>query len=246
VTGLLLAARYLTIVPAGRGPVEADGEGLGRAVAWFPVVGLAIGAVLVGVAALAGRLFPGLLAALLAVTAWKLLTGGLHLDGLADCLDGLHGHDPAHRLRIMSDSRIGAFGAMGLILFLLLEIAAVAELPEPTRWGALLAAPAIGRATPAVLALLFSAARPEGQGARFAARVQPVSAAAGLLIAGAASVLVLGNPGVAAAGAGMAAALAAGAFLASRLGGITGDVLGAGVEVGELTALLVVLAWARP
>ena len=77
---------------------------------------------------LTARLFPGLLGALLTVTAWKLLTGGLHLDGLADCLDGLVGRDREHRLAIMRDSRIGTFGAVGLILFLMLEIVTVAEL----------------------------------------------------------------------------------------------------------------------
>src|SRR5207244_4149258 len=88
--------RYLTIVPVpGRG---AHGlAALGRAAPWFPVVGLALGAVLVGVERLTGAVFSPLLAALLTVTVWTVLSGGLHLDGLADCLDGLAGRDAAHR-----------------------------------------------------------------------------------------------------------------------------------------------------
>ncbi|HXG05210.1 MAG TPA: adenosylcobinamide-GDP ribazoletransferase, partial [Candidatus Binatia bacterium] len=157
--GLVEAVRYLTILPVGgRGAVAARGPGAGAA--WFPVVGLGLGAVLIGVDQLASRVFPPLLAALLTLTAWKVLTGGLHLDGLADCLDATGGRDAAHRLAIMRDSRIGAFGALGLILLLLLELAALAELAPPRRWRALLVVPAIGRAMPVVLARLFPPARP--------------------------------------------------------------------------------------
>jgi adenosylcobinamide-GDP ribazoletransferase len=164
VSGLLAAARFLTIVPfPGRG--HARVEALGRSAAWFPVVGAGLGIVLAGAERVASWLFPPLLAALLTVTLWKVLTGGLHLDGLADCLDGMAGRDRAHRLAIMRDSRIGAFGAIGLILFLMLEIAALGALTPAVRGAALLAAPVIGRATPALLARLFRTARADGQGA---------------------------------------------------------------------------------
>jgi adenosylcobinamide-GDP ribazoletransferase len=147
VTGLVVAARYLTIVPLP-GPARPSADALGRAAPWFPVVGLGLGVVLVVTERVTEVLFPLLLAGLLTVTVWKLLTGGLHLDGLADCLDGLGGRDAEHRLAIMRDSRIGAFGALGLILLLLLEIAAVTELPPSVRSHALLVAPVVARATP--------------------------------------------------------------------------------------------------
>jgi adenosylcobinamide-GDP ribazoletransferase len=246
VSGLPLAARYLTIVPLGRGPAEIDARALAGAVPWFPVVGLGVGAVAAGAAWGAHRMFPGAVAAVLVVTAWKWLTGGLHLDGLADCLDGLQGRDPAERLRIMSDSRVGAFGAMGLVLFLLLESAAVAGLAGPLRAPALLVVPAIGRATPALLASLLSAARAEGQGARFREAVGGGATALGVAVAAGAAILALGVAGLVAVAAGLLAALAVGAFMARRLGGITGDVLGAGVEASELAALLAVVAWGRP
>jgi adenosylcobinamide-GDP ribazoletransferase len=242
VTSLLRALRYLTIVPVPGGG-EAAPETLGRSAAWFPVAGLAIGLVLVAVDRLAALLFPGLLAALLTVTAWKLLTGGLHLDGLADCLDGLMGADREQRLAIMHDSRIGAFGAIGLILFLLLEIAAVAELVAPTRWRALLVTPVIARALPPLLGRLHPPARPAGQGAMFLhalpARAAPIALGTALVVAAAG----LGVAGIAALGAGTLAAVALTRFLAGRLGGITGDVLGAAVETAELTSLLTMAAW---
>jgi adenosylcobinamide-GDP ribazoletransferase len=155
VSGLVLAARYLTIVPLpGRAPTRLDA--LGQAAVWFPVVGLGLGGALVVTEQVVARLFPALLAALLTVTVWKFLTGGLHLDGLADCLDGLTGRDPTQRLAIMRDSRIGVFGALGLIVLMLLEIAAVTELPPAARWRVLLVVPVVGRAMPALLARVKS------------------------------------------------------------------------------------------
>lgn len=237
--GLLQAARYLTAVPLGDGAPQDPG----RAAAWFPAVGLGIGAVLALTDRLAGWLFPSLLAAVLIVTVWKLLTGGLHLDGLADCLDGLAGRDPWQRLHIMHDSRIGAFAAMGLVLVLFLEIAAVAGLADANRWRVLLATPAIGRATPALLCRCFPPARPAGQGATFSAGLRAWAVPLALAAAGVIAVLALGLPGLLALAVGALAAVGAGRFFSARLGGITGDVLGAGVEVAELTALLTMSAW---
>jgi adenosylcobinamide-GDP ribazoletransferase len=237
------AARYLTIVPVGgRVPHEHAGA-LGAAAAWFPVVGLGLGAVLAVTDLAAQQLFPSLLGALVTVTAWKLLTGGLHLDGLADCLDGLAGHDASQRLRIMSDARIGAFGAIGLILFLMLEIGAVSELAGAGRWRVLLAAPTIGRALPPVLARCFTAARPAGAGAAFLGGVRPRDAALALGLAVVIAGAALGPTGVLALVVAALVALALARFLATRLGGITGDVLGAAVETSELAVLLTVSAW---
>ena len=93
---LILVLHFLTIVPVpGR---EAGGpSALGRAAWWFPVVGLLLGSTLAIAARAADALFPPLVAAALLVTGWKVATGGIHLDGLADCLDGLAGRDPVHR-----------------------------------------------------------------------------------------------------------------------------------------------------
>jgi adenosylcobinamide-GDP ribazoletransferase len=241
-SGLVLAIRYLTVVPVPwRGPEE--GDRLGRAAAWFPVVGAGLGVLLAAIDRLTTHVFPGLLGALLTVTVWKLATGGLHLDGLADCLDGLMGRDREHRLAIMRDSRIGTFGAVGLILFLMLEIVAVAELPGPWRGRVLVAVPAIARAAPPVLARLFGAARPDGQGAAFAAGVGLGGAALAVVVALVVAIGALETVGLLAVAVPLALAAGAGWWFARRLGGITGDVLGAAVETAELTAMLTVLAW---
>jgi adenosylcobinamide-GDP ribazoletransferase len=242
VSGLLAAARYLTIVPVP-GRRHADADRFGTAAPWFPVVGAAVGVLLAAVDAVTGRVFPPLLAALLTVTTWKLVTGGLHLDGLADCLDGLAGRDAAARLAIMRDSRIGAFGAIGLILFLLLELVAVAELPAPARWRTLIAAPAIARATPALLGRLLPPARETGHGAAFHAGLGRGAAPTALAVALVVAVVSLGGVGVVALAVAVASAALAAAFVARRLGGVTGDVFGAGIEVAELAVLLTVSAW---
>ena len=242
--GLVVAARYLTIVPLP-GRTHHGGAAVGVAAAWFPVVGLGLGLILVVVDRVTGVLFPALLASLLTVTAWKLITGGLHLDGLADCLDGLVGRDPEHRLAIMHDSRIGAFGAIGLILFLMIEIVALAELPEAVRWRAVLTAPMVARAVPPILARAFPGVRGDGQGAAFVAGVPRWAWLPALGFCGIGPAVVLGGAGIVAAGAGFGVAVVVARFVSGRVGGMTGDVFGATVECAELAFLLSVSAWAH-
>jgi adenosylcobinamide-GDP ribazoletransferase len=247
VFGLSAAVRYLTIVPApGAGSAtlaDGDFDRLGRAAVWFPVVGLALGVALALVDRVTSRIFPPLLGALLVVTVWKLVSGGLHLDGLADCLDGLAGRDAPHRLAIMRDSRIGAFGAIGLILLLMTELAALSELPPAMRWRTLLVAPTVARALPPLLARLFRPARADGHGAAFAAGVGRAATPVALLIAVAVAGFALGAAGIVAVAMAGVVAVALGRFMAGRLGGVTGDVLGAAIETGEVVVLLTVSAW---
>lgn len=236
-----MALRYLTIAPVPAG-AHVEPTNLGRAAPWFPLIGLALGLVVAGAASVLHLVFPPVLDALLTVTVWKLLTGGLHLDGLSDCFDGLVGGDAADRLRIMHDSRIGAFGVIGLILFLLLEVGAVSELGA-SRVRALVALPALARAMPPLLAWGFPAARGLGQGAMFRAGLRPAGALAALVIGAAAAVGLLGVAGVVVLGLAIVATLVIGWFATRRLGGVTGDVMGATIEITELLALLALVAW---
>lgn len=245
VASLVLALRFLTIVPMP-GRASAGPAALGRAAWWFPPVGLALGLVLAGADRALLLVFPSLLAAALVVTLWKVLTGGLHLDGLADGLDGLAGRDAAHRLAIMRDSRIGVFGAVGVILALLLSLVALAELPAPARAAALVLAPVVGRLAPLLTGALFPAATPSsGAGDAFMASLP---CAAGLLYGAVVVILagfLLGPRGVAMVATGVAAAMIWSAFLVRRVGGLTGDGLGAGVELAELGVLLAASADVR-
>ncbi|HMH53177.1 MAG TPA: adenosylcobinamide-GDP ribazoletransferase [Candidatus Acidoferrum sp.] len=241
-TSLTLALRYLTIAPIPAG-AHVEPTALGRAAAWFPLIGLALGLVVAAGERVFSLIFPSLLDSLLAVTLWKLLTGGLHLDGLADCLDGFVGHDAGDRLRIMRDSRIGAFGAVGLILFLLLEVAAVSELASATRWRAFAAVPAVARAMPPLVAWMFPAATPLGQGAMFRSGLTRTRVVAAVALGGLVAVVALGLAGLLAFVLAAAASVGLARFYTRLLGGVTGDVLGAVIETAELIVLLTVVAW---
>jgi len=237
-SSLILAVRFLTIVPMP-GREHGGGEALGRAAVWFPVVGLGLGIGLVALDRLLTPVFPPLLSALLVLSLWKVVTGGIHLDGLSDCLDGLGGRNHQHRLSIMRDSRIGAFGAIGLILYFLIALLALAEVPSAVRWRVLLLAPVVGRLAPLLIGPYFRAATPaHGAGAMF---LRALSVWVGPAYA--AGVAVLATSLFAVWGVLMIVAALAGvfvwsAFLASRLGGLTGDALGSTVELAELCVLL--------
>jgi adenosylcobinamide-GDP ribazoletransferase len=235
---LILALRFLTVVPVP-GREGRDAGALGRAAWWFPVIGLAVGGGLAGAGRLVDALFPPLVGAALLVAAWKVITGGIHLDGLADSLDGLAGRDPARRLAIMRDSHIGVFGAAGLFLCLLLMVTALAGLPSSARGRLLVLAPVVGRVAPLLAGAWLAPATPgQGMGATFAASLSrwagPIGALAGLALAAG----LLGPWGAALAAGAWGAALLGAVFAARRLGGLTGDVLGAVVELAELAALL--------
>ena len=242
---LILAARFLTVVPIP-GRVAQGGNVLGRAAWWFPIVGLLLGAALAGMDRLFVLALPPLLAAGLVLSLWKVATGGIHLDGLADCLDGLGGRDLEHRRSIMRDSRIGAFGAIGLILYVLLAFLALAAIPAETRGRVLLLAPALGRLAPLLVGPRFPAATPgRGAGAAFVTAMSRWAGPANLVAVLALAAWLLGAWGVVVTSGALATAFLASAGLATRFGGVTGDVLGAGVELCELAVLLAVAALAH-
>ena len=237
---VLAAVAFLTRVPVGR--VELGRDDVARGSVLFPLVGAGIGLV-VGLVAvgLDSRLGP-LLAAALAVAFEALLTGAIHLDGLADTADGLGAGTRERALAVMREGAIGAFGATALGLDLLVKTAALAAiLSGPAPVLALVAAFAVGRAAPLALAAAFPYAREEdGIGRALAGRPWPAGGVAlGIVVA----VGALGMRGLWIAGA-AAVAVVALALVARRLGGVTGDVLGAAAELGT-TFALVGAAWTR-
>ncbi len=245
ISSLILAVRFLTVVPVpGR---EAEGrDALGRAAWWFPVVGLAL-AVMLAIAdrALQAAVSP-LLSALLVLGIWKVATGAIHLDGLADCLDGLGGRDRAHRLAIMHDSRIGVFGAVGLIFYLLIAFVALAEIPTGARGCVLLMAPVAGRLAPLLIAPRFNPANPDsGSGAAFVRALSPWAGLVHLVAVAAFSAWLLGPWGPIMTLASLLAVFLWSVFLVGRFGGLTGDVLGSTIELGELAIVLEGAALAR-
>jgi adenosylcobinamide-GDP ribazoletransferase len=233
---LRLALSFLTTLPV-RAPDMPPGS-LGRAAPWFPVVGVLLGALLTAAWWGLGWVFSPVLGAVLLVASWAALTGGLHLDGLADCGDGLLAAvPPERRLEIMKDPRLGTFGGLSLLLFLLLKVFAVAELPGGAGGAcALLLAPALARWLLIIVARQPSA-RPGGLGAAFSQGLTPASLAVAAVVP--AVVAVLGGwRALAAVLAALLVILVIIRVARARLGGITGDVLGLAVELSELAVLL--------
>jgi cobalamin 5'-phosphate synthase/cobalamin synthase len=237
----LAAVTFLTIVPVGRG-VELDAEDVGRAGPLFPLVGAAIGAIMGATAWELAKHVDATVAAAVAVAVGALVTGALHLDALADTADGLGGHTREDALRIMRDHHLGSFGVVALVLDLLIKTAAVAGLAaRHSPVDALIAAGALSRAVPSPLAAALPYAQPSpGKGGAIGQRTSAGQALVAVLLAMAIAGLALhGNALPAAITAAVVVLLAA--VFARRLGGITGDVLGAACETCE-TAVLVVLA----
>jgi adenosylcobinamide-GDP ribazoletransferase len=240
---LVAAFAFLTRLPVWAGPMR-DMD-LGRSVSFFPVVGLVLGLVLTGLgSALTATLSPTL-AAVLLVAALAAMTGGLHLDGVADVFDALGGGrgDRKRMLDIMRDSRIGAHGAAALVLLLLAKIFAVVQVLERRDLSALLAFPAVGRwaVTPAIV--FFPYARTEGLGRAFSGEAGKRQVAIATVFA-LGSLAALGPRLLVPAAGALAVAIVLALWLRQRLGGLTGDVYGAVVEVAEVTML--VLAGAIP
>ena len=234
---LKLALQFLTILPLRVGG-EVSPADLRRSLAWFPVVGLLIGAVLATLQQHAWPSAPARLSCLLLVIVGLLLTGALHLDGLADVADALCARkDRAGRLAVMKDPRVGAAGAAAVVLALLLRWELLASLGGRVQLLALLVSPLVGRAAMVVALRVLPPARPEGLGRM----LWPAPRGTVLLSLGLAVAFLTGVLGIlpglqAAAGA----ALAVGILLsvsARAFGGITGDVCGAAGELAELACL---------
>jgi len=236
-----------TTIPAGVSGM-LDDEVAAKAILWLPGIGLLLGAIGGGVLLAVGTLNttgPGrLLGAALAVAVIAVLTGGLHLDGLADTADGLGSRRPADAaLEIMRRSDIGPMGVGALVLVLLIQVAAVAAVPRlPLAVAALALAEVTGRVS-VVVATSSPAARPGGFGALVAGRTTGAERAltAGVLAcAVAAAGLTAGGPALAVLGlAATLAGLLAGWLLQRaarrRLGGMTGDVFVRFHEMSEIS-----------
>ncbi|MFY1686995.1 adenosylcobinamide-GDP ribazoletransferase [Plantactinospora sp. WMMB782] len=234
-----LALTTFTVAPLRAGRV--DRATAGTAMRLAPLVGALLGLLLAGVLGGLAVLAPPLVAGGVTVAVAALLTRGLHLDGLADTVDALGSYRSGEAaLRIMRQPDVGPFGVTALVLVLLLQAASFAALAGRP-WPALLAALAAGAAT-GRLAVSWAcrrgvpAARPEGLGALVAGTVGPVallglSAGVGLLAVPA----VPDRPwqGPLAVAVALAGTLLLVRHVVRRLGGITGDVLGAAVELGS-------------
>ncbi len=238
--GLMLLFQFMTRLPVP-GKYEYDADEMGRSFKFFPIVGMVIGVILWGAYLVLSNYISNRYAlALLVILLEVVLTGGLHLDGLADTFDGIFSYRSKHRmLEIMRDSRLGANGALALIIGFLLKIFLLVEVG----FSVLLIMPVIARLNSVVNAGVAKYARPTGMGKALVANTN----VAGVAVA---TVLTAGfTLGVAPALEGnimgwlltIPVAMVLGAYFAKlmerKIGGITGDTMGAVVELTEVVVL---------
>jgi adenosylcobinamide-GDP ribazoletransferase len=236
---LRVALGFLTIIPVSWGGPATSADVAAARYA-FPVIGAAIGLGLAGVseALSAGQASP-LLAAFLLVAAGVAITGGLHLDGLADSSDGLFlWGDADRRLNVMRDPHVGSFGLLAIVLVMLGKFAALAALTGHRRALALLGAATVSRTLILVAAGLAPYARRQGTGQIVVEATTVTDSLWSVVAALAVGALLAGEAGLIASAAALLVAWSLSHLANGRLGGITGDILGAVVELGELAYLV--------
>lgn len=247
------ALSFLTTIPRPfRG--EAGAAEIGRSLSWFPVVGLVIGLILAGLNWLLGLLLPSAVVYGLLLAALVIVTGGLHLDGFADTCDGVAGHKTVEeRLRIMRDSRVGAFAVVGVFLLLLVKYVALANIPGNLVVTALVLMPVVSRWAMVYAIAASPYARPSGLGQAFKqgatwlrftiATIITLAVTLGLTRWANITYFYLTTAaiifGVWIVTLGLAT------YLKRKLGGLSGDSYGAINEVAEVAVLIIILVLAQ-
>jgi len=233
---VLAAMQFLTIVP----PIVRrtfTAEELGGSVGYFPLVGVVLGLVLTASYAGLHLFLPQNVTAALVLATWVVITGALHLDGFLDSCDGLFGGaTPEHRLRILRDEHVGAFGVAGGVLLLLVKYAALSS--SAHLFPALFLAPALGRWGMALAIVAFPYARREGLGRAMKDHTGWRTLALATLIALVTVWLTDGLRGVAVGGLAFALTWAVGRFTLARIPGLTGDIYGSICELVEAAVLV--------
>jgi len=239
--GFWAALRFLTVFPTPL-PHEAATKAFGQSITYFPLVGLILGAILLGLHYALGLILPASVVNALLIIALAVLTGGHHLDGFIDTCDGIiAGKSKEERLAIMSDSKVGAFGIVGTILLLLLKYIALSSAPV---LPALLLMPTLSRWTMVSAIFTFPYAKSTGMGVAFKQGTNWQRFTIATAIALVATVALLKLWGLALIATLWLIVFGIASYFRSRLGGLTGDNYGAINELAEvLVLLLVILIW---
>lgn len=237
----LAALQFLTSIPIPQ-KHELSPEQLGRATAYFPVVGLIIGLVLAGLNWLLLLILPPAVVNALLVVALVILTGALHLDGLADTCDGIAGHKTVEeRRQVMRDSRTGAFGVVGIVLLLLVKYVTLNSIPPVFMTAVLIFMPVVSRWAMVYAIFAYRYARPSGLGTAFkqATRWPQFTAATVITLAVAFALFPLFSLAGLLIIFGICIITTALSFyLKYKFAGLTGDTYGAINEVAEVMILV--------
>jgi adenosylcobinamide-GDP ribazoletransferase len=242
-TGLLAAIQFLTRIP-----IRLKREpSLSKTVAWFPIAGALIGVVVGGAAAGLWHVVPPLVAAAVAVTVGLLITGAFHEDGLGDVADAFGGGwTVERRLEILKDSRHGTYGVAAMCASIVVRMLALGSLPGPaTMFAAAAATHIMGRVAAVGMAGTMPLATHSGLGADYGRGTSRGRAAASTVTGTALTALVVGWWAAPLIAAALVAVLTTGALARRKIGGISGDVLGACEQVAECLCLVVLTGLAQ-
>ncbi len=256
-SAILVASQFLTTMPPVIKRPFTDQE-LGRAVAFFPLVGLGLGLILAAINALLNLLFPPNLSTALLLAAWILLTGVLHFDGFLDACDGLFGgFTPESRLHIMRDERVGAYALAGGVLLLLIKFTALTALTEPVEavaelveaststvsvTAALILIPTLGRWAISLAVVSFPYARETGLGRTMKNEAGPAERLLATAVTLIVAIFAGGLLGLAAMVAVALTVWLGSKYVMTRIPGLTGDIYGSLCEISEIVVLLLLVA----
>lgn len=238
----LNALQFLTIIPIAS-KKAVDENKLAQAVAFFPLIGLLLGLVLAGVNQLfsLAPLEP-LLVNVILIVLLIIFTGGLHLDGLADTFDALSSRkDKPEMLRIMRDSHIGTMGVLSLISVILIKLSLLCSLGDPVKSASLVLMCLLSRYSLVFSMFLFPYAREEGKAKVFIEGTNPKIFSLATIITLACVVILWQIKGLLSFVLVVFFVFLIGKFIVKKIGGITGDTLGAVNELAEVFVLLIIL-----
>lgn len=238
----LLAFSFLTILPVGRAsPVEE--KALARSMAFFPLVGLVIGILMALAQYLLSFLLPKALVLWIIIGFLSFLTRGLHLDGFADTMDGLASGGTREKiLEVMRDSRIGAFGVISLILLIGAKYLALDQISKPYLPHSLIMMVVVGRSSMVLVCFRSPYARSGGGlGKPFAENLRAREVVFSLVSASGIALFLMGVKGIMVFLGVCLFSLVYRLFFTKKLGGVTGDVLGAANELAELLCLILLI-----
>lgn len=234
----LAALQFLSTIPVP-GRRDFSPETLGRSAVYFPIIGVIIGLILAGLSWLFGLFLPSGVTSALLIAFLVIISGGMHLDGFIDTCDGIGGQKPAaERWRVMSDSRAGSFGIIGVVLLLVIKYAALNSVPGQSLVITLVMMPMLGRWTMVYAIFAYPYAKPAGMGTAFKQGTSWPRFTAATVFTAVAVMLIAQLIGLAIMFAAWMVTLVAAAYFRGKFSGLTGDSYGAINEISEVGLLL--------
>jgi adenosylcobinamide-GDP ribazoletransferase len=237
----LIALQFLTILPVRIG-WEIKEEDFGKSLLYFPIVGMLVGLVLSVTASLFGFL-SHLIAGAVVVVVSAIITGGIHLDGFADTCDGFYGGRPRGKiLEIMRDSRIGVMGVVGITSLLLLKFAFIVSIPRNILWQSLIVMTTFARWSQVLACYISDYAREEGKARHFIGYAGRKEFLAGSFLTAVLFLSLMRLEGAIVLIASLLPTLLFIYYVKRKIGGMTGDTIGATSEIAEIAVLLSTVA----